>query len=156
MRHWRLARRPWKSSRTTPKPDNNRGFALVGWRTDRRRDRAIQTSPDIQPNYAKAHYDLGVALTGRGRIDEAIGHYQRALEIEPDYVDVLNRPGQRFGVVGTDRRGDCGLPRALKFQPDNAAAHHGLGLALAGCGRIDEAIGHYQRALEISPTTSMF
>ena len=29
-------------------------------------------------------------MAGCGRIDEAIGHYQRALEIKPDYIDVLN------------------------------------------------------------------
>ena len=32
--------------------------------------------------------------------------------------------------------------RALELEPDNVLAHNNLGVALAGRGRIDEALGH--------------
>jgi len=40
----------------------------------------------IQPDYAEAHYNLGVALEKLGRTPEAIGHYEQALRIKPDFV----------------------------------------------------------------------
>jgi hypothetical protein len=36
--------------------------------------------------YAEAHYNLGVALEKLGRTQEAIGHYEQALRIKPDFV----------------------------------------------------------------------
>ena len=39
----------------------------------------------------------------------------------------------------------------MKIKPDYAEAHNNLGNVLAGRGQIDEAIAHYQKALEIKP-----
>ena len=78
-----------------------------------------QKALEIKPDYADAHYNLGIVLAGRGQIDEAIAHYQKALEIKPDY----------------------------------AAAHYNLGNALAGRGQIDEAIEHWRKALALARAT---
>ena len=40
----------------------------------------------IKPDYAKAHNNLGVALSRLGKTQEAIGQYEQALRIEPDYA----------------------------------------------------------------------
>jgi tetratricopeptide (TPR) repeat protein len=45
-------------------------------------EQALQSKPD----YAEAHYNLGVALEEVGRAQEAIGHYEQALRIKPDFV----------------------------------------------------------------------
>ena len=37
------------------------------------------------------------------------------------------------------------------MKPDEAAAHVSLGATLARCGRLDEAIAHFQRALQLRP-----
>ena len=34
------------------------------------------------------HNNLGVALAQLGRVDEALAHYRRAVEIQPDYLEV--------------------------------------------------------------------
>ena len=44
----------------------------------------------IKPDYAEAHYNLGLALAGCGRVEEAIAHYQKALQLKPDYAMALN------------------------------------------------------------------
>ena len=41
---------------------------------------------EIKPDYAGAHFNLGMALAGRGQFDEAIAHFQKALEIKPDFA----------------------------------------------------------------------
>jgi tetratricopeptide (TPR) repeat protein len=40
----------------------------------------------IKPDYAHAHYNLGVALEKLGRTQEAIQHYEQALRIKPDFT----------------------------------------------------------------------
>ena len=39
---------------------------------------------EIQPDYAEAHNNLGLALAAAEQFDEAIAHYRKALEIKPD------------------------------------------------------------------------
>ena len=48
----------------------------------------------IRPDFAEAHYNLGVALERVGRPQEAIGHYEQALRIKPDYAEARNSLAQ--------------------------------------------------------------
>jgi|GEM_PF-2746413 len=51
-------------------------------------ERMYRKALEINPNYADAHHSLGVVLATRGRVDEAIAHFQKALEINPDDVKI--------------------------------------------------------------------
>jgi tetratricopeptide (TPR) repeat protein len=56
----------------------------------------------IEPNVAKTHNDLGVALAMQGKFDEAISYFTQALRLDPDYADArrnLQRALQRRGEV---------------------------------------------------------
>ena len=44
----------------------------------------LQRALEIQPDYADAHNNLGIALAARGQVNEAVAHFRRALEIRPD------------------------------------------------------------------------
>lgn len=46
--------------------------------------------------------------------------------------------------------------RLLSVDPDNADAHHLLGMIALGNGRTDEAVGHLARAVECDPTQAQF
>ncbi len=98
-----------------------------------------------------AHNNLGIALAARGRIDEAMAHYQKALEIKPDYAEAHNNLGVALAGRGRIDEAIAHYRKALEIKPDYAEAHNNLGVALAGRGRIDEAMAHYQKALEIKP-----
>jgi protein O-GlcNAc transferase len=45
----------------------------------------------LKPDYAEAHYNLGVALEQAGKVSEAIQHYREAVRIKPDYIVAQNR-----------------------------------------------------------------
>ena len=38
---------------------------------------------ELKPDYATAHYNLGVALYHKGRLDEAIAEFRTAIELNP-------------------------------------------------------------------------
>ena len=44
----------------------------------------------IDPNYEKAHNNLGVALFRKGDVEKAVAHFRKALRIRPDYVNAKN------------------------------------------------------------------
>ena len=44
----------------------------------------------IEPDYAEAHCNLGIALEKAGRMPEAIQHYKRALKLRPDLTVARN------------------------------------------------------------------
>ena len=100
---------------------------------------------------APAHNSLALALAGRGQVDEAISHYQKALEIKPDHADAHNNLGNALAGRGQVDSAITHFQNALKLKPDCAEAHYNLALAMAGRGQVDWAIAHYQKALEIKP-----
>src|SRR5271157_5991447 len=118
-------------------------------------DLSLWTSAvDVCPGSAKAHYNLGSALSKLpGRLPDAIVEYQVALQIEADYAEAhfdlgnaLSRLPGRLPDAVTEYRA------ALRIRPDYAAAHDNLGLALANSGgRWPEAIAEYRAALRIDP-----
>ncbi len=98
-----------------------------------------------------AHKCLGSDLQMQGRLDEAMIHYRKALEIDPHYADAHNELGRALIDKGRLGEADAHCRKALEIDPDCAEAHNNLGNVLANRGQSDEAIARYQKALEIKP-----
>ena len=98
-----------------------------------------------------AHSNLGLALADRGQFDEAITHYRKALEIDPNYVLAHYSFGPALASRGQFDEAIAHYRKALEIEPDYALGHYNLGNALAGRGQFGEAISHYRKALEIKP-----
>ncbi len=101
------------------------------------------------PDFAEAHYNLGVALTQFGRTQEAIAHYEQALRIKPDDAGAHYNLGMALAQTGRIEDAIGHYKQALRIKADYAEAHNNLGTALAQTGRIKEAIDHYEQALRI-------
>jgi tetratricopeptide (TPR) repeat protein len=97
-----------------------------------------------------AHNNLGIALIPKDQVDEAIVHYQKALQIKPDYAEAHNNLGNALLKKGSVDEAITQYQKALQINPNYAEAHHNLGSALLQKGSVDEAIVHYQKALQIN------
>ena len=95
--------------------------------------------------------NFAMALLTRGRIDEAIAQYRRAVEIRPDFADDHYNLGTVLGQAGKYDEAIVQLQQAVKIQPGDMRFHNNLGMALAARGRFDEAVAQYWKALEIKP-----
>ena len=104
----------------------------------------------IRPDYAEAHNNLGSALAGRGRLDEAMAHFRKALEIQPDSAEAHSNLGIALAAGGRLDEAVEHFRKALEIQPDSAEAHYNLGNALARQGRLDEALAATRTALELA------
>jgi len=103
------------------------------------------------PENVQAHNNLGDALRQKGMVDEAITHFQEALQIKPGDAEIHNNLGNALLQKGEVDEAMVQYQKALQIKPDDAEIHCDLGNALLQKGEVDEAIAHYQKALQIKP-----
>ncbi len=74
-------------------------------------DQAIK----IDPNYADAWNNKGIALRNLGKYDEAIECYDRAIKIEPNYADAWNNKGVSLRKIGQQKDADRCFTKAREL-----------------------------------------
>ena len=65
-------------------------------------------------------------LEDQGQIDAAIAHYERALELEPDFVEAHSNLGLAHQTRGEITRAVEHFQQALEIRPDYAPARINL------------------------------
>ncbi len=105
------------------------------------------------PANPRAHNNLGYFLNAEGRTMEAIAEYQRALRINPDYIDAHNNLGSALqDLPGRMNEAIAQYQEALRLKPDYPQVHYNLGSAwLKTPGRLNDAIAEFQTALHYKP-----
>ena len=115
-------------------------------------DRALRAGTADQARLCRGALQSGdCALAGLGRVQEAIGHYEQALRIKPDYAEAHNNLGSPWRNWARCRRRSGTTSRRCGSSPIMPKSHYNLGKALAQVGRVPEAIGQYEQALRIKP-----
>ncbi|MBC8207063.1 MAG: tetratricopeptide repeat protein [Kiritimatiellaeota bacterium] len=97
-----------------------------------------------------AQNNLGGLLGQKGQFKQAILHFEKALEINPDFAD----PSYNLGVIlGSQGQFDKAIPhleKALAINPNNAEWHCTLGIVFTKQTNFVAAIRQYERALQIN------
>jgi tetratricopeptide (TPR) repeat protein len=106
-------------------------------------------------NNEVADYNLGLLLAHQNKLHEAVGYFERAVRIEPNFGLAQNNLGLVLNSLGYPREAIPHFARAIEINPDNADARNNLGTALRRLGRTEEAKSAFRAALEINPRHSM-
>jgi protein O-mannosyl-transferase len=122
---------------------------LQSWQNSRT---LFQHALDVTEGNYLAHHNLGVALaeTPDG-LNQAIGQFQAALKILPDYVRAHTDLGSAFAKLGRLSDAMAEYRAALAIDPDLAIPHNNLGNTYAQLGLWNEAISQYETALRLDP-----
>jgi protein O-mannosyl-transferase len=96
-----------------------------------------------------AHDGLGEQLAKRGRLDEAIDHFQNALNIAPGYPEIETNLILALTRKGRTDEAITHLQAFLKEYPNDAQAQCNLGNALRKKGDSQGAIAAYEKTLSI-------
>ena len=68
---------------------------------------------------ALAHMNLGSALCAQGKLDEGIGHLERALALDPTRKETFGLLGEAYGSQGKSALAVNYFTRAIEVLPDN-------------------------------------
>jgi len=113
--------------------------------------KAFKKVTKLNPNYAVAHYNLGIALQDEGSLEKSIMSYKKALTIKPDYVDAYNNMGNVFKDQGKLKEAIAAYNKAVVIKPNYVNAYNNIGNALRDQGKLEEAVDVYKKALAIKP-----
>lgn len=80
---------------------------------------------------ALAHYNLGAAFFRRGQLDQAVSHFEQALQQQADYPDVDYFLGSGLLRQGRVKEAVAHWQRSVELQPGNAIASNDLAWVLA-------------------------
>lgn len=108
----------------------------------------------VNPAAFVAHYNLGVILEGRDRLDEARQHFEQAVALNPGYAPPYLHLGGLQRLNGDASTAEQWYRRGLQVDPTSADLHYNLGVVLARQGRHDLAVEHYRRSVEQKPESA--
>ena len=128
-------------------------FGLVRMQQQRFADAEglIRRAIKVDKRSAEAHELLGSALTGLGRLDEAVRSYSKAVAIRPKFPEAQNNLGHALQALGRLDEAIHHYKKAIAVRPDYHEAFNNLGNALHLLERSDEAIIHYEKAIALWP-----
>lgn len=119
--------------------------AAIGWVSQ-----AIRLN-NRNPNF---FVTLAGVLQERGKLNEALECYRFAIELKPDWIDVLFLRARVLQKIGSREKAIEQLDKILALQPGHLDAHRSLVVVLHESGRTEDALAACDRALSRFPNVS--
>lgn len=112
---------------------------------------AFRHALEIQPDFAEAHYDLGLALlAGADNVPPwtaALKEFRAAIKVQPQFPEALRMVGVCLLESGDAQGAIPELKAALRLNPASAEINFDIGRALTILGNRAEAKSEYAAAL---------
>ncbi len=109
--------------------------------------RAVAKNPAV----AEYHANLGVALWGAKRFDEAIAAYRTAIERDPNSVDAHFNLGNALKDQGQYHEAALAYGEAIRLDPNMADAHFNRARVLQDQGQLDAAVAAFHETIRLVP-----
>lgn len=107
---------------------------------------------ETQKEYAHEYYLMGnECITKAHDANAAIRCFDKALNLNPNYVEAWVRKGVTLLDIGEDYDAQVCLNKAVKLSPKSFKAHYNRGKCLLKLKYYDEAILDFQQAVSIKP-----
>ena len=94
---------------------------------------------------------LGAILAQVGKVDEALVHLRKSVELAPMDAEAHSNLGLTFKSLGRFAEAEASYLKAIALKPDYAEAHSNLGVTLSCLGRLQEAEAVYRQAIVLKP-----
>ncbi len=112
---------------------------------------AYRQAMAVDSNNAEIHTNLAVTLVALNQGDEAMGHLEEALRLNPEREVALFSMGTLLAQQGRDADAIPYYQRALQQNPDYRDALFNMANAHFRLGQYNEAILHYARVVDLDP-----
>lgn len=105
----------------------------------------------INPDYAEAHNNRGIALYQLHRYELAISSYDKAISIKPEYSEAHNNRGIALFQLKQYESAIASYDAAISINAEFVGAYNNRGIAHNELKHYDLAIASYDAAIKISP-----
>ena len=100
---------------------------------------------------AKDFAKQGNAFYFEDRYNDAVNFYNKALEIQPEYYEVLLNRGTALDKLRHDEEAIASYDRAIQIEPNKYEPWHNRGVTLQRGGLYEEAIASFDAAIRLQP-----
>ena len=114
----------------------------------------VRAALAMRPQAVRVHLELGGSLLSPEHVDEAISHFRRAIELQPDYA----HPHASIGMALTMKGDWAGAIKSYQtclrgnITPRLAArTYYDMGNAYKSTQDVDNAIASWQKSIQIEP-----
>ena len=104
----------------------------------------------VKPNFV-AYYNRGLAYGEKGDHDYAIQDFDKAIDLNPDYVVAYHNRGVAYAKKSEFARAIQDYTKAIDLKSDYAETYYNLGVAYGAKGDHDQAIQDYTKAIDLNP-----
>jgi Flp pilus assembly protein TadD len=106
---------------------------------------SFSQAEDLAAQQARDYREKGYRLQSRGDVDGALSFYQKAVTLDPDYLQVYNDLGVVYEMDGRLNDAERSYQAALKINPDFMPAHANLALLYEKKNDIRKATYHWKK-----------
>jgi tetratricopeptide (TPR) repeat protein len=97
------------------------------------------------------HVTLGEIASATGKYEDAVGEFQKGLELEPKSSSAFSGLARAYEALGRLDDAEATYKKAIALKPDYWLGHNALGTFYLRHGRYDEAEGQYQKVIALAP-----
>ena len=90
-------------------------------------------------------------LLQRGRLDDAVAFFMKAVDLNPEFTQAWNNLGVAYQARSEFGKAAKAYKTALALSPNYALVHYNLGANFDAMGKYTKAIRSYQTAFELDP-----
>jgi tetratricopeptide (TPR) repeat protein len=106
---------------------------------------------EIDPEYASAYSNRGLAYSHLNQFQQAINDYNKAIEIDPELAQAYYNRGNAYSDLNQFQQAINDYNKAIEIDPELAQAYSNRGLAYSHLNQFQQAINDYNKAIEIDP-----
>jgi len=111
----------------------------------------FQHAVNVTEGNHRAHNNLGIALAGAKRTDEAIENYNEVIRLGYGSFRTYCNLANMLAGKGKVAKAVVNYETALKLRPDSWQIHYNMGLALMKISENQKAIKHFRKCMDINP-----
>lgn len=104
-----------------------------------------------RPENPYAHNNYGNLLAQAGRLEEALTHYESAMQLAPAQAEGFFNAGKALVALGRVEEGAARYAEAVRLRPGDGEARRALALAQARAGQVESALAQLEEARRLAP-----
>ncbi len=111
----------------------------------------IAATAELKSLTARARFQEGLTAINAGNLDRAIAHFNRAIELDPTYIQAYIERGNIKDTIRDFPGAVADFTKAIAIDPKSSTAYYNRGTVLSKNGSTTAAIADYTAAIAIDP-----